>query len=190
MKHHALGLALILIFTIPKICLSVDQDFYTNLRLEFSQRENYDALWHVSSERKDIFQAIKDKNYELTASKSKVWLDKYPIDAEIHYIAALSNDNLGNLQESTYHYSNFYGLLNSLLQSGDGLSSETAIQVISTAEEYLVIQFIGGKFIEQSLIQGKCTAYDQMEIEINGEKRKMYFDVAIPLTGKPAKLDC
>lgn len=116
------------------------------MRLDFSKEEGYQPHWHVSRERAGITEALNEENYELAEKRAKLWLSSYPVDAGAHYWLASALASRGERAESTKHYAYFYGLLSSLFTTGDGLSQETALQVISTGEEYLVIDYLGGRY--------------------------------------------
>jgi hypothetical protein len=53
---------------------------------------------------------------------------------------------LGDSLKSEYHYNIYDGLLNSIYDSGDGISPETAYIVITTKEEYDFLNWFGLQF--------------------------------------------
>ncbi|NJK91733.1 MAG: DUF4919 domain-containing protein [Blastochloris sp.] len=82
----------------------------------------------------------------------------------------------------------FYGLLQSITSSGDGLTPETAFNVISVHEEYSLIQEIGAQLEKQSLVAGPC---DKMELIRKEGKVKLtlYFNVSIPMKALERQID-
>ena len=69
--------------------------------------------------------------------------------------------------------------MQSVMQSGDGLTPKTAFMVISVAEEYSVLREFGAEVIEQSLIDGP---FDKMKCKYpDGKEFTLYFDVSIPI---------
>ena len=56
----------------------------------------------------------------------------------------------------------FEGLLDSIRKSGDGKTSDAAFVVISTDEEYVLLNFLGLRATGQALINEKGHSYDKM----------------------------
>jgi hypothetical protein len=76
-----------------------------------------------------------------------------------------------------------YGLVDSILSSGDGKTPETAYHVISVDEEYAVLNTLGFKVVKQSLMESKGHSYDKMEVlhMKSKEPGMIYFNVDMPL---------
>jgi hypothetical protein len=73
-------------------------------------------------------------------------------------------------------------LLDSLLKSGDGKSEETAYAVISTREEYIILQVKGLKPLKQSIVTEKHHQYDTMEVEDQkGGRQTLFFNIDMPM---------
>jgi hypothetical protein len=69
---------------------------------------------------------------------------------------------LGQADLAAYHKFVFEGLLNSIRNSGDGKTVDTAFIVISTDEEYALFNYLGLRPQSQSLIKEKDHNYDRM----------------------------
>jgi hypothetical protein len=117
---------------------------------------------------------------EFIAAADK-WLKKCPVDAKVHLMRASLLLKAGDVQGHFYHRMVYYGLLTSIVTSGDGKTPQTAYKVISVDEEYTVLNHIGAKLIMQSLVKGPC---DAMDVEFAGAKSTIYFDVSIPMAAE------
>lgn len=156
--------------------------YFTELRMAYSKRPDFNPYVFESDKRKEMFEAFKARDLASVISRSAPWLDTHPVDAEVHYLRSIALGGTGDLQGAVRHTAFYYGLINSLLASGDGQSEETAIQVITVAEEYWLVQELSGNLISQNLESGGNAPYDVLEIESGGKRRKLWFDVSIPLT--------
>jgi hypothetical protein len=72
--------------------------------------------------------------------------------------------------------------IDSILDSGDGRTPETAFIVIETGEEYALLGMTGFEVIRQSLIKSNGHSYDKMEVKHRktGETAVFFFNVDIP----------
>ena len=71
-----------------------------------------------------------------------------------------------------------FGLLTSIMKSGDGKACDTGWEVVSVAEEYFIIGMLGDTPAEQSLIQGKHGACDLLHVrDENGKPQDYYFRI-------------
>ena len=157
-------------------------EYFTKLRMDYSKnpKTEYYPMWRVAPEHEELVKAYREGDMDRVILLADSWLKKCPIDADSHLRVAMCFKEKGDLPSYTYHLGIFYGLLQSITASGDGLTPETALKVVSIHEEYSLIQEIGGKLEKQSLVKGPC---DKMEISRKNGKVKMtlYFDVSIPL---------
>ena len=80
-----------------------------------------------------------------------------------------------------YHTIEF-GLLKSILQTGDGKTCETGWHVIQVAEEYFILDMLDAQLTQQSLINlgGTC---DKMDVTQDGGNTTYYFDVSLVFEG-------
>jgi hypothetical protein len=70
------------------------------------------------------------------------------------------------------------GLLNSVIDSGDGRSCATALRVVSLDEEYYVLKLIDADFKGQKVVNEGGNLCDEMSIELDGEATKRYFEIS------------
>jgi hypothetical protein len=88
---------------------------------------------------------------------------------------------LGDALNSEYHYNIYDGLLNSIYNSGDGISPETAYIVITTKEEYDFLAWFGLQCDGQSLLNSDGYSFDMMEVTDPETKEnfEIYFNIEL-----------
>ena len=152
-------------------------DEFTKLRTAFAASDGFHPMWGVDDGRDAIMEAVKAKDDAKIVELSKPWLEKVPVDADVHYARAQALKRLGDWAGASYHWHCFYGLIHSIASSGDGKTPKTAFKVISVAEEYYLLDEIRAEIIEQTLVDS-C---DKMRVKLrDGTEVTMYFDVSIP----------
>lgn len=198
MKTSCLALLLVLILTsvghsepaaAPKVPPFPGAEDYTALRMAYAAQPGFSSFWNVEPERQAVFTAIRSKDYKSALELSKAWLEKVPVDAEVHYLRGHFLKKAGDIPGSMHHFHCFYGLMRSITATGDGKSPKTAWKVISVSEEYALLNEIDAKLIDQSLVDS-C---DKMHVSLpDGTETDYYFDVSISLAAtarafEPAK---
>jgi hypothetical protein len=157
---------------------SPDGNEFTKMRLEYAASPQATLHWMSSNERKllvELYQFDKKKFVEAGAK----WLEKCPVDARIQMMMAGAMGELGRPRETVKYSYYFYGLMQSIIADRDGLSKASAFKVISADEEYSLCNYLNAKVVKQELDD----FYDVVQVEIKGEKKKLYFDASIPLKG-------
>ena len=157
---------------------SPDGNEFTKMRLEYAASPQAILHWMSSDERKllvDMYPFDKKKFVEAGAK----WLEKCPVDARIHMMMAGAMGELGRTRETVKHNYLYYGLMQSIVADNNGLSKASAFKVISADEEYALCNYLNAKVVKQEL----DGFYDVVQVEIKGKKKKLYFDVSIPLKG-------
>jgi hypothetical protein len=109
-----------------------------------------------------MFAALKAKEYEQALAPAEQILAKNFVELNAHFVAYVANRELVRTEKATFHKFMFDGLMKSITGSGDGKSAETAFVVISTDEEYVVLNFLGLRPAGQSLINQNGHSYDRM----------------------------
>lgn len=108
------------------------------------------------------------------------------MDADIHFIASAAANRLGDIAATQKHIYYAYGLLASIVSSGDGKARQTAFKVISVSEEYSLLNDFGAKVIKQSLVDGPC---DKMDCELpDGTKVTYFFNVSVSMAAMQRQL--
>lgn len=166
----------------PDLSKGADISYFTELRMNYAKdpKTSFFPIWQMDPENEAIIKAYREGHLDKVIDLSDAWLKKCPVDADTHLRVAMCFKEKGDIAAYNYHLGVFYGLLSSITSKGDGLSPETAFHVISTQEEYSLIQEIGGRVLKQTLVAGPS---DKMEISRrNGEvELTLYFNVSIPM---------
>lgn len=162
----------------PKVPAFPSADDYTALRMAFAAQPDFSPFWKMDSEREAVFAAAQSKDFPKATALAKTWLEKVPVDAEVHYLRAHFLKKAGDIAGSMHHFHCFYGLMRSITATGDGKTAKTAWKVISVSEEYALLNEIDAELIDQSLVDS-C---DKMHVKLsNGTETDLYFDVSISL---------
>ena len=156
-----------------------DVSFFTKLRMDYANRKDFSPAWKVEQDRQAIIAAYRAKDHQKAFDLSERWLAKCPVDSEIHTLRSAAATSLNDLKSYVHHLYFAYGLMQSVMQSGDGLTPKTAFKVISVSEEYAVLREFGAEVQSQTLMEGPC---DKLECKYpDGKIVSLYFDVSIPM---------
>ncbi len=163
-----------------------DISYFTKLRMEYSQHKGFNPNWKLSDDRKAVFDAYQAKDYKKAFELSDRWLATCPVDSSAHMLRSSAATALGDIKSHIHHLYFAYGLMESVTQSGDGLTPKTAFKVISISEEYAVLRAFGAEVTKQRLLDG---AVDEMDCNFPGGKKvTVYFDASIPFNAFGALL--
>lgn len=124
---------------------------------------------------KGLEQLNNKKFAEAEASFKRSLQDNYT-DPEIHFFLSFVHHLQGNEKEQNLHRSISEGLQKTILESGDGKTPETAYKVNMVTEEYALLRLMRAKTLKQTLTSSTPVC-DLMEVEINGQKENIYFDI-------------
>jgi hypothetical protein len=122
----------------PDLSAGVNVEFFTKLRMDYAEAPGteYFPMWNMDPDHQKLVEAYKQGEVDEVLKLADSWLKKCPVDADTHLRVAMCFKEKGDLRSYTYHLGVFYGLLQSITSSGDGLTPETAFVVISVREEY------------------------------------------------------
>lgn len=156
-------------------------DFF-NLRMAYTQTPDYKPYDDSLEEfRKTMFKQFQKKNYSDALDNAKKVLDKNYLDPYAHFICEMSYSALKDSVNYKFHNYVRNGLLNSIIQSGDGNSPETAHMVISTREEYFIIYIYGLSLINQVQEVKNGIPVELMRAKDikTGDTLEIYFNVSL-----------
>ena len=113
--------------------------------------------------REEMFAAVRDKDGARVRDKAEKILSIDYTDLMAHKMlrqacATLKDDACAEL----HHFVEF-GLLNSIIRSGDGKSCATGWEAIQVKEEYFVLGMLGVQFHQQALVTGGGHNCDAMQ---------------------------
>ncbi len=157
-------------------------DDFTEVRLTWSKQTYVQPLWEVAKGRSVIFTGYRASKYNLVLDKSKMWLEKFPIDAPVHWMRAQAFKLVGNMAGYARHMYWYRGLLASMHSSGDGRAPESAITVVALREEHFLVRDLGGEIQSQELIDVNGATYHKTDVVYGGgQTGTLFFDIAIPV---------
>lgn len=135
---------------------------FKELRLAYTETREYSPYGGDAMAKKNMFEALKQKDYDKTLTNATAMLSANYLDIMGHFGSFVAQRELGHADLSVYHRWIFEGLLNSIKNSGDGKTEETAFVVISTDEEYALFNYLGWRPQNQALVKEKDHNYDRM----------------------------
>ena len=155
---------------------------YTRLRLSYMDSPERKAAKDVSKSEEAMTDALKKKDYPAALKDAEAVLESNYVNIDAHYVALVANKEMGAMDKAEFHRTVFRGLINSIRNSGDGLSMETAWVVINVHEEYVLLRVLGFRPGEQSLMHKDGHSYDVMKVKNaeDGTEQTFYFNVDIP----------
>ena len=137
---------------------------FKELRMAFTNTPAYSPYGGDLDSRKQMFAALQAKEFEKVLENAEKILSKNYLDINGHFGAMVAHRELGHADKAAYHRFVCDGLLNSIKNSGDGKSTDTAFVVISTDEEYVLFNWLGLRPTGQALVNDKGHNYDRMTV--------------------------
>jgi hypothetical protein len=155
---------------------------FTRLRLSYMDSPEYQRAKDTTDAERAMAQALNAKDYAKALKEAETVLDSEYVNIDAHFIALVANRELGNADQSEFHRAIFRGLVDSIRNSGDGLSMEKAWVVINVHEEYVMLRVLGFQPSGQSLAHKDGHSYDVMTVKNveSGKEQTFYFNVDIP----------
>jgi hypothetical protein len=134
------------------------------------RRSNYDSLKTLT------YAEIKNKDYPEVIKLTKAMLSIDYTSLFAHKYLQQTYKILGDtLNQKKYHDIEF-GLLNSIVKSGDGKTCESGWHVIQIEEEYFILNMIGAQFQSQSISSSPKNVCDKMVVKTEDGEATYYFE--------------
>jgi len=160
---------------------SPDADFLA-LRMSYAETENYKPDFDSKvKERQALFDAIKSGDYQKCIDLAEDNLESDYTSLNTHFAAFLCNNEKKNVEQAEHHKYVVKGLMDSIGNSGNGKSPETAFVVIGSAELQAFVQLMGLQIKNQSRMDQDGKTYEVVGV-VNpktGEELNLYFDTTI-----------
>lgn len=166
---------------------SEDADFLA-LRMAFVRTPEYQpyggAEYTLSG---DLFKAMEESEYRHCVEIANQLLRENYTSLNGHYAAMVCNMGLGNEETGMYHRYVLNGLMQSIGNSGDGRSPESAYIAISTPELRAFLRLIGLEINSQALVVEGGKSFDVMGVKYpkSGDEFEMTFDISIQMSKAP-----
>lgn len=154
--------------------LNIDYTDFRNSFLDskqFSRKgTGYDSL------QKLVYAEIKNKNHQEVIRLTKAMLNIDYTSMFAHKYLQQTYKILGDtLNQKKYHDIEF-GLLYSIVRSGDGKTCETGWHVTQIEEEYFILNMLGAQLQSQSTSSGGKNACDKMVVKTEEGGATYYFE--------------
>ncbi len=166
---------------------------YLALRMTFTKTASYDP-YDKSGEglkkREAMFAALEAGDDQTALDIATSILDTSYVDMDAQMVAMVSCHALGLEDQKVHHDDVLYGLVTSILDSGDGTSPQTAMVVIDIREEYVLLSMMGLDPGNQALVEADGMTFDRMQVTDpkTGDVMDIYFNVTIPFSWLSASM--
>jgi hypothetical protein len=156
---------------------------FQRLRLAWMESPERKAAQDTGKEEEAMVAAINARDFATALKNADAVVASRFINLDGHFAAYVANQELHREDRAAFHRAIFSGLLDSIFDSGDGKSPQTAWVVIDVQEEYVVLRVLGLAPSKQSVVHEGERAFDRMECtnRKTGEAVTLYFDVTIPM---------
>lgn len=153
---------------------------YRELRNSFVESEHFKIAANqkpdLDSLRNAMHELMKKSKYPEIVDVAKKMLSIDYTDMEAHKILQQTYKSAGDASNQKKYHDIEFGLLNSIVKSGDGKTCQTAWPVIQVTEEYFILDMLGAKLLKQSIdSSGPC---DRMEVQTDEGKKVYYFEIS------------
>lgn len=154
---------------------------YQQLRIDYMESPEYKQAKDTSAAETAMVSELNAKDYAKALEHAEEVLASEYVNLDAHFVAFIANRELGAAEKAEFHRTVFRGLLDSIHNSGDGLTLETAWVVIKVHEEYVLLRALGMQPGTQSVVHKNGHSYDEMKVkDENGKEHTFYFNVDIP----------
>jgi hypothetical protein len=154
---------------------------YQDFRFSFLKSEQFtiaqSKLKEFDSLKRQMYVQMNAANHQEVIQITKKLLSIDYTDMKAHKILRQTYKIIGDTVNAAKYKTIQFGLMNSILQKGDGRSCETAWPVIQVEEEYFILEMVGAKLNGQTLVEdgGIC---DKMEFKAEGKNKTYFFEVS------------
>lgn len=152
------------------------------LRLAYTKTPDYNPYGRDNSRDDAMGKAIEEEKFEEAIKIAQTILEKNYVHIFAHFVSRIAYRELGDQKKFEYHHFVTNGLVQSIIGSGRGRDPEGAFLVISTDEEYMILDVLGLKSKTQSTLKVADQTYDKLEVvdRKTGDTGEIFFNVTIP----------
>lgn len=151
---------------------------YKSFRESFIESEQFKIASKNSSEfrnlKKEMYRQMSESKYDSIIITTKKMLSIDYTSMTAHKTLRRTYEILGDTINANKYKAIQFGLLMSIVNSGDGKSCETGWSVIQVPEEYFILEMLGVKLSKQNIDNdgGIC---DRIEVVDENDKKKVYY---------------
>lgn len=156
---------------------AIDYQALRFARSELPGYNPYEAL--ADPDKGDLIRAMAANDADRVEMIANQIIARDYTDIDAHAALSTVLQRRGETDRAAFELAVADGLLNSIEQSGDGMTPETAHVVIGVAEEYSLLGAKGVQVVKQSLLQTDRGPVDALEVvdPMTNERRTVYFNV-------------
>ena len=157
---------------------------FKELRFAYTETPQYKPYGGIKAETGEaMLTAVSNKEYKKALEYAEKILKEDYVDIDAHVVASTAYRKTGNQERADYHEAIANILFLSMLDGGNGDKPETAIEVISTDEEYSFLNISGLKERSQAALQSNGHNYDKLTVvdPVSGKTFEMYFCIDKPV---------
>jgi Domain of unknown function (DUF4919) len=160
------------------------------LRYSYTKTPDYKPYGGDEADKDAMYEALHNKEFKKAIKHAQAILEKNYVDLDAHFVSTTAYGETKNKEKQEFHSFVLKGLLDSIYDSGNGQTPETAFVVITVDEEYFFLSVYGYNVITSSEVQINDHSYDKMEIvdKKTGEKAVFYFNVDMPFNWLNAQM--
>ena len=157
---------------------AIDYQALRFARSELPGYNPYDAL--ADPDKGDLVRAMGANDTDRVAAIANDIIARDYTDIDAHAALSTVLQRRGETDQAAFELAVANGLLNSIEQSGDGMTPETAFVVIGIAEEYSLLGAKGLQVAKQSLLQTERGPVDALDVvnPTNNESSTVYFNIS------------
>ncbi len=161
----------------PPVSFHEPPDF-GELREAYGRRVDFSQRCERDRPAQPFMEAVEAGQYREAADILIAWLQQCPVDAPAHLWVAAALDDAGDAVQAGIHFDWFLGITDSVMESGDGKTPETAYVTISVGEGYALLVRLGLSPVRRALLTGD-TLRDAITAEDeHGTERTIFFNPA------------
>lgn len=150
---------------------------YTDFRNSFLESSMFSGKGIVYDNLKSqVYAAIKNKDYQAVVKATKAMLSIDYTSMFAHKYLQQTYKILGDTANQRKYHDIEFGLLNSIIKSGDGKTCATGWHVTQIEEEYFILMMIGAQMKSQSMSSGGNNTCDRMDVTTEEGDKTYYFE--------------
>ena len=159
--------------------LSLDKYF----QFYITQRTRTSFSPYYQSSNPKIDEYFDNENFNGLSEFTELVLKMNPLNLEDIYKVAVANYLVRKMDNFRRLYAIYFGIIESITSTGTGEDYDSAYVVISTSDEYAVLNYSGLQATGQVLQHYEGHTYDVLStINEYGEKQEVYFNIDIPFS--------
>lgn len=163
--------------TIKKLEAGKTDIDYAAFRYSFLKSGQYGMKHTMSydSLKQQLLSAADEHNTSKVISLAKAVLSIDYTSMTGHKYLRQASKIAGDTATARKHHDIQFGLMNSILKTGDAGSCETAWEVTQVEEEYFILKMRGATIKKQSIAQAGKNVCDKMEVTMDDGQEKTYY---------------